>query len=288
MEPTNNSQQNSVGRPSIDGMAGRSAPMRRPIVNDFVARRPAYGTPAPQSTPRPTTPTSSALQPPTPSAPPLPPQANSAVAQPTAPSLARQPAGVFRTPNTSPTTAPTLHASKTQLPTAPATKLTTPFSQPAPITPIATPHQPAPTQDRPHAKPFTQPKHKPSRSGLVGFITFILLSTGAFAPIISNGIILQNTPGSSQSVTSGTDTIGCAKTLISPATTSTYTSKVGFPIVYTYTQTTTFSATCEGKRSSVISSRNSQFNPLGALINLAAVVILATAVAKIWKLVRER
>lgn len=126
---------------------------------------------------------------------------------------------------------------------------------------------------------------EPSRtghSGLVGFGLFVLLSSLVLSPFLP-GKIAQGFPGSSQSSSSGEQAIGCASTIAALHTTTSYDYKQGFPVVYRYATTSTMQATCDGKGQSATGARTSQFNPLGAVIDVAAAAITALIVAKLWR-----
>lgn len=131
-----------------------------------------------------------------------------------------------------------------------------------------------------------EPREKRSKAWLVGLVVFVLLGGFAMSPLVP-GKILENFPGSSQSFSTGDQDLACATDLTQVHTTQKYNTKLGFPLVYSYSTTTTQTAVCNGKSQSAIGGHTSQFNPLGAAINLAAALAIALAIGKVWGWLRR-
>ncbi len=161
-----------------------------------------------------------------------------------------------------------------------------------PATAMASAIDPAPKQtlvppDLPPAHHAKEPKpsHPSSHSthaGVVGFVLFVVLAALLLSPLLP-GKILDNFPGSSQSSSSGDQTIGCSDEPTNVASVTSYTTKVGSPIVYNYSTTTTQTGTCGGQKQSAVSGHGSQFNPLGLAIDIAAALAVAIGVAQVWR-----
>lgn len=143
-----------------------------------------------------------------------------------------------------------------------------------------TPEEPAETPAIPEDEP--KQRHPTAHSGLVGFLVFIVLAALALSPLLS-GKIVQDFPGSSQSFSTGDQTIGCAGALGQITSTSTYNTKRGFPLVYTYSTTSTLQASCGGRPKTATGGHTSQFNPLGGVIDIAAAGVIAIIVAATWR-----
>jgi len=144
------------------------------------------------------------------------------------------------------------------------------------------PEEPA-LPDRP--EPSTKPPKERSQTGhagWVGFVVFVVLTAVLLLPLLP-GKILDNFPGSSQSFSTGDQSLACLTPLSKVTTTEKYDSKLGFPIVYAYSSTTTQQATCAGKVQDAIGGHSSQFNPLGGAIDIAISLAVAFVVAKIWR-----
>lgn len=159
-----------------------------------------------------------------------------------------------------------------------------PSPQPEPVQP--TPQQtpvPASAPERPAMPNNTPSKPRASRShaGIIGLVLFVVLALVAFTPILP-GKILEDFPGSSESQSSGDQSLACITTPEGMVVSTSYDTKLGFPIVYKYTTTTTQRALCQGKDISATGGTSSQFNPLGLVINLAAAAIIAGIVGKLW------
>lgn len=144
-------------------------------------------------------------------------------------------------------------------------------------------HKTAESHNTKHHKEF----HAAAHTGLVGFITFILVGAVCLAPLLP-GKIWQNAPGSSQSFSTGDQNLDCLTTLGRITTTTSYDSKIGFPLTYNYSTTAHQSATCDGKVQQAVGGHASQFSPLALLIDFSLTVGLAIAAAKIWGKLRAR
>jgi hypothetical protein len=151
-----------------------------------------------------------------------------------------------------------------------------------PPVPVEPAHQDIDNQSHPtnHQKQLKE-RNRTGHAGLVGFIVFVILTGLALAPVLP-GKIMQDFPGSSQSFSTGDQALGCIHTLGPVNTSLAYNSKIGFPIIYNYTATTTQQATCDGQVQTVIGGHASQFNPLGGAIDILITVVIAIVVAKIW------
>jgi len=124
--------------------------------------------------------------------------------------------------------------------------------------------------------------HPTAHSGLVGWIVFVLLAALALSPLLP-GKVLQSFPGTSDSTSVGEQTIGCIDALQNVRTTDSTDYKWGFPIVYRYATTSTLRATCDGQSKTATGGQTSQFNPLGAVVNVAGAGIVAMIVAFLWR-----
>lgn len=134
-----------------------------------------------------------------------------------------------------------------------------------------------------HHKEF----HAATHAGLVGFITFLVVGALFLAPLLP-GKIWQNAPGSSESFSTGDQSLDCLSTLGPITTTSSYDHKIGFPLTYDYSTTSKLSATCEGKTQHAVGGHTSQFSPVALLINFILALGIAIAAAKIWRKLRIR
>jgi len=258
MEFTNNPR-NPNPRPS-GATPGR--PLERRVFNDFVSRpsrpmpQPGMQRPVPQPAPKPHV-TQPAHVPATPAAQRVP------VAVPhhqTHPQQQRP----------TPSNEPPRPASTTQSSALrPADLPRVPFSDPA------------------HDEKMHKPNHHNTHAGMVGFICFVIIGGLLLSPLVP-GKILDNFPGSSQTESSGEQTLACATELKNAATKTAYTLKLGSPIVYKYTRVTTETATCDNMRQSADIGRSSQFNPLGLIANLLLAVLVSAGVAKLWHMVVMR
>jgi hypothetical protein len=114
----------------------------------------------------------------------------------------------------------------------------------------------------------------------VGFIVFLLVGTVCLVPMLP-GKIWQGAPGSSDSFSTGDQSLDCVSALGTISTSTTYDHKIGFPVVYSYATTSQQSAICEGKTLHAASGHTSQFNPLGLLTDLALTLTIAIVTAKV-------
>ena len=142
--------------------------------------------------------------------------------------------------------------------------------------------EPPPHKPTEHREKEPKTRHETAHSGLVGFTVFVVLCVLALAPFLP-GKIMQNFPGSSETTSTGEQTIGCAADLTGLKTSTTYDYKRGFPLVYGYQTTSTLQASCNGVTKSVTGGQTSQFNPLAGLADIAAAGLVAILVAKIWR-----
>jgi len=279
METDNTSPHNPAPRHPQPGMTPRSAaPMgRRPMVDGIAPRRPAgapvHGTPAhphrpahhpgthhiavsggsPTQTPAPThhAPVhhAPAQHPPRPSQ-----------------SFAARPAGTDFAPRPQTATVPRAHA---------------PVPEMREFTPPPDDLQPAAEAKVPKEKSQT------GRSGLVGFVAFVLLTGLLVSPLLP-GKILHDFPLTSESFSTGDQSLDCVGTQGQINSNTVYRSKAGAPIAYTYSTVTTDSAVCNGKSQSAVTGHDSQFSPLGLLVDIVVALAVAIAIAKVWRFVYTR
>jgi len=271
MEPRRDFQDITPHRPAPG--AGNRPPERRQFISDFA--------------PRPTAPRPAAPQP----------QVSSPVfaAQQTAPAPAPQPTAQpatqpvqFRPQPVQPITPPQQPTySQPQAPTPPASppigggpSSTLQPPTPQPVT-TETPETSVPKEEKPPKGP-----HPTAHAGLIGWAVFLLLSALLLAPLLP-GKTFANLPLSSQSFSTGDQTLACTKTPDSVSSSTVYDSKAGSPLTYRYATTTTQRATCDGKEQTAVTGHASLFSPLAALANIALAGVLAIIVAKIWKKVRS-
>ncbi len=209
---------------------------------------------------------------PQPSVPPTAPVLTSPAPTPAAPSSALRPPATFSD------FAPTA--------STPATPVQPSEAQPSLQPPQPVPETPQPSDDhqQKHSKSKKEPgpKNTTGRSGLVGLICFVLFSALFFLPLLP-GKVLDNFPGSSASFSTGDQALSCIENLGVVHSTVKYDTKMGFPITYNYSTTTTQMATCKGVSQSVTGGHTAQFNPLGGLIDVVAASALAFGVAKLWR-----
>lgn len=248
-------------------------PIRRPVVG--VTQRPTL-TP---SNPAPQQPT--AIPQPKPQAQPLP-----------KPSLLQPPTLSSPGPNMDIRLAAPRTQTHSTAPLQPARPQQTPSISPpvANIPPQQTaPAVSAPVHQHAHTDTHAPKHHKESgittHAGLVGFITFLIVGGLFLAPLLP-GKIWKTAPGSLNTFSTGTQNISCIGATGKTSTAVSYGLKLGFPLNYNYSSTSTISASCDGKTQHAISSHSSQFNPLALLIDFSLTVIVAIATAKIWHKVR--
>ena len=253
-------------------------PLQRPVFNDF--SRPAR--PIDPSM-RPATPTTP-LTPVTPTQPVTTPAVHQPAhhPQPTAPTSAASLASALRPATFAD---PTVRPPQTPV-TPPATVAQASVPDLVPTSPVEVAPVP-PVQDVKHTSKHagdTQSKHKneDGHSGLVGFLSFVLLCALFFAPFLP-GKVLDNFPGSSASFSTGDQALACITELGPMHSSLKYDTKMGFPITYNYSTTTTQTATCKGVSQSAVGGHTAQLNPLGGLIDAFTAFVIAFAIAKIWR-----
>ncbi|HSX15775.1 MAG TPA: hypothetical protein VLF40_03205 [Candidatus Saccharimonadales bacterium] len=196
---------------------------------------------------------------------------------------------------------PKLHQPTASLkPPAPfsaAAPLPKPPSKPQPAfrPPQPTPPKPTELNDFDVPRPYAMPAergHKEehhvhsenAHAGIVGLVVFGILAALTLSPFIP-GKTFVSFPGISQTTASGQQTLACLTALGPVTTTDAYGLRLGTPITYKYSVTTTQKAACEGQEQTAVIAETGQFNPLGLLINLASAFVLAVVVAKIWALI---
>lgn len=262
---------------------GRPAPARpvvptgqRAVFSDFTTR------PRPIATPmRPATPA------PNPAAPLAATQPSPAVAQPRP---ATQPVQPIQ-PRPAAPQAPTTPAQFTppaqpfaSIPQQPVRPIQAAPIAPALSAPIASQQPLQPQHKSSHAAAPKTHKHRSEsgHAGLAGFIAFVLFAGLLLSPLLP-GKTLDNFPGSSQSVSSGDQSLACLNALTNVTSALTYDIKLGSPITYKYATTTTQKALCDGKQQTAIGGHSSQFNPLGLLADSALALVASIAIAKVWR-----
>ncbi len=265
MEPTSNSPQGQgPHRPGFDN-AGQ--PVRpRPLMNDFGPR--PHAAPGPNPALRRTM------------------DGFSTGPNPQA-SAAPRPAQPQPRPPVRPTQSPSVFRSAPSVSPPPSQSEATAREQPEAVSPLR-PYQHKPDErakaaqgkHRKHKEP-NERKHT-GRAGLAGLITFLVLAVLLLSPFIP-GKILDNFPGSSQSLSVGDSSLSCIDDLGPAKTTNTYDIKLGSPIVYKYSTTTKQTAACDNTSQTAVTGHSSQFNPLGLLVDLAIVVGVAFAVTTVWR-----
>lgn len=259
MDFTNTPQDVTSNRPRP------SMPSRR-VFSDIAPRPLANPSTAPSV--RPAQPTASALTPPTP------------VPSPTPIPTAFSPAPV---PNPVPSPTPTLlqpAPAPTAIPSPTPTTAATPAAPSATVEPTVPIEAPESSQATLAKTP--KPRNQTGHAGLIGFVLFVVL-TGLLASPFLPGKVFDSFPGSSQSFSSGDQSLACLNTPTQTSSSTAYDSKSGFPITYTFSTTTTQKATCDGKQQTAVSGHNSQFNPLGLLIDVVTGLVVAIVFAKIWR-----
>lgn len=180
--------------------------------------------------------------------------------------------------------------------------------QPAP-TPAPAPasaHVPSPAEPREQDKksPFSklklskgpkeenepkEPKesNENGHAGLVGLAVFIILGALLISPLLP-GKIFQSFPLSSQSFSTGDQSLSCISTQGQITNNTTYNSKSGAPVTYSFSTSTTESATCNGSMQTAVTGHSSQFNPLGLAIDVLVAVVIAIIFAKVWGFIFRR
>jgi hypothetical protein len=116
---------------------------------------------------------------------------------------------------------------------------------------------------------------------------FIVLGALLSSPLIP-GAILQSFPLTSQSFTTGEQSLACINALTNIKSSVAYNAKNGSPITWDSSTTTTQTALCNGSAQSAVVEHTSQFNPLGLLIDIALALVLAIIIAKVWRIVYTR
>jgi len=164
----------------------------------------------------------------------------------------------------------------------PVTRPLTPQG-PRPAAPVEPRHIPPAPDELPPSRTKSPKEHNQTgHAGLVGLIVFVILAALLLSPVIP-GKLFQSFPGASESFSTGDSTLDCLGTQGAITSNTTYNTKAGSPITYTYSTTTSQSATCNGKEQTTVIGHTSQFNPLGLVIDLAVTLIVAVLVAKVWR-----
>ena len=203
-------------------------------------------------------------------------------ARPTVRPSAPQPRPAVPTPPIAPRPTPTQ-----SIPAQAARPAASAFQSPRPVQQPLTPPMPTELDDIPEPPSHHETKSKAARSagshaGLVGFICFVVFATLLLSPFLP-GKILNNFPGSSDTDSSGDQTIGCVDDVTNSTSSLAYNSKVGSPIVYNYSATMTQKALCDGQQKTAVEGRTSQFNPLGLAADLVLALAVAVGVVFVWR-----
>ncbi len=154
------------------------------------------------------------------------------------------------------------------------------------VAPATIPQQ-TPTRTDEQATSSARPpreKNRTGHAGWVGFIVFILLGALLLSPFLP-GRIIQNFPFASNTFSTGDSALECINTPGQLRASTKYNTKAGTPITYTYTTSTTQTATCNGQEQSAVIGHTSQFNPLGLVVDVAAALVAAIVVSRIWRLI---
>ena len=261
MEFTNTPRDVPPHRPAPDGASG-PVPQRR-VFSDFAPRpvsRPAAPQPMTPPTPSPAPATLRPMSQPAPHPAPHPhhtPSGPDSALRPTAAQPRMQPTHSMLTPTPTYAAAP---ASDTQA----LSSLSADQDDSAPTT--------------------SRPKTKSAHAGLAGFVCFVVFAALLLSPLLP-GKILDNFPGSSQSLSSGDQTIGCTEDITNTSSSLAYNTKVGSPVVYNYRATTTLTGLCNGQRKTAVEGHTSQFNPLGLAADLLVALAVAIGIGQLWRLV---
>ena len=267
MDTDSTPSQQPVPRQPQSGAPSR--PMRpvghRPMVDGFAPRRPMSATgpaqPRPVSRPTPI-PVGDGMRPvsrPTPQ----PTTPASAPMTPAVPQSQQPRPFVTRPmPGTAPTPQPGTAAADTSMPTA------------------------ASSEDMPPSSKARLPKerNRTGRAGLVGLIFFVVLGILLIAPIIP-GKIIQNFPLASSSVSTGNQSLDCLGTQGTLNSSTVYNTKAGSPLTYTYSTSTTQSATCNGQMQHAVVERTSEFSPLALVVDIIVTIAVAIIVTRVWRLI---
>lgn len=184
-----------------------------------------------------------------------------------------------------PPSRPVRSAVPTPASVAPASPTTAP-------TPHAPQHAPVSTRDETSFEPpqlpkLDKPKEPKRRSpsghaGLVGLVVFLVLSALLLSSLLP-GKVLDDFPGSSASSSNGDQSFACITDIQDSTSATTYTTKLGAPLVYKSATSTTLTGTCNGKTQTVIGGTTTQFSPLAALINIALAAVVAFVVTALWR-----
>ena len=157
-------------------------------------------------------------------------------------------------------------------------------TSPAPAASAATTAA-APAGDQSYAAPgHPREKNRTGHAGIVGFVVFILLGALLLSPFIP-GTIIQDFPFASNTYSTGDSSLDCIGTQSNTTSTTSYDTKAGSPITYTYSTSTTQKATCGGQEQSATIGHTSQFNPLGLVIDILVAIIVAVVVARVWRMI---
>lgn len=236
-------------RPQGGMNPGRPNPgMARPLMSDFAPRRPAVAPQPPASRPLPSTsPVTNTSQP-------------------------TQQIGANLTATPKPAQPPALSPAPTAQPTA-----------------IAPPQQRT-TDTLPDMSSFkteTNPEPQPVRRGfrinygaLIGFGVFVALAILFVSPVVP-GKVLDNFPGSSATASSGAQSLACIDEVKNMASSTTYTTKLGSPLVYKYATSTVLKGTCNGTAQTTVGGTTSLFSPLALTLNLLLAGVIGIIVGKL-------
>jgi hypothetical protein len=141
--------------------------------------------------------------------------------------------------------------------------------------------------DEPAPSKAPKKKNTTGHAGLLGLAVFVGLAALLLSPLLP-GKIFANFPGSSTSSSSGDQSLACVHDLKNTSSATIYNTKVGSPIVYKYSTTTTLHGTCDGKAQTAVGSRTAQFSPLGAVADIAVAAVVAVGIALIWRFIAHK
>jgi hypothetical protein len=157
-----------------------------------------------------------------------------------------------------------------------------------PAVPAPAPKDPEfPTPETEHNNEQRAPKaprerNRTGHAGLIGLAVFVALTALLLSPLIP-GKVVDSLPGVSQSSSSGDQALACAHDVTNTKSTTVVNTKLGAPLVYKYTTTTTLQGTCDGKQQSVVGGRTSQFSSLAMIVDVITALLVACVVAFVWR-----
>jgi hypothetical protein len=164
-------------------------------------------------------------------------------------------------------------------------------ASPTPATPAVADRPIAPAvisgapKDIPEAPaPQAHTPHKAVGIGLGLCIALLLLFLSPLLP----GKVLNNSPGSSSSFSSGSQSLSCTGNAGPVTSALKYTSKKGFPITYGYTATSSVEMSCNGSTQSASGGQSNEFSTMAIIIDVACAAVVAFAVTKVMRTLTKK